>query len=75
MILSPLVPIISTPTFVHKVHVGFDAVSGAFKGMSKLTKSAITHEHYTKDPQVVLDVLELYTGALKKQEMEEMIGE
>ncbi|KAI0789231.1 kinase-like domain-containing protein [Abortiporus biennis] len=68
---------VSNPTnFVHKVHVGFDPVSGAFTGLpdawSKLlTKSAITREDYAKDPQAVLDVLEFYTDH-QKREMEEM---
>ncbi|KAH7868900.1 kinase-like domain-containing protein [Lentinula edodes] len=68
----------SQPTnFVHKVHVGFDPISGAFTGMPEqwsklLTKSAITREDYAKDPQAVLDVLEFYTDGLKKREMEEM---
>ncbi|KAF9067970.1 kinase-like domain-containing protein [Rhodocollybia butyracea] len=75
---SPLMSSFSTPTnFVHKVHVGFDPVSGAFTGMPEqwsklLTKSAITREDYAKDPQAVLDVLEFYTDGLKKREMEEM---
>ncbi|KAJ6453194.1 P21-Rho-binding domain-containing protein [Mycena vitilis] len=64
---------VSNPTnFVHKVHVGFDPVSGAFTGMpdqwSKLlTKSAITREDYAKDPQAVLDVLEFYTDHQKRE--------
>ncbi|KAJ7585829.1 P21-Rho-binding domain-containing protein [Mycena floridula] len=70
---------VSNPTnFVHKVHVGFDPVSGAFTGMPEqwsklLTKSAITREDYAKDPQAVLDVLEFYTDH-KKREMEDMMG-
>ncbi|KAF8891037.1 Pkinase-domain-containing protein [Infundibulicybe gibba] len=68
---------VSHPTdFVHKVHVGFDPVSGAFTGMPEqwsklLTKSAITREDYAKDPQAVLDVLEFYTDH-QKREMEDM---
>ncbi|PPQ96629.1 hypothetical protein CVT26_010668 [Gymnopilus dilepis] len=67
----------SNPTnFVHKVHVGFDPVSGAFTGLPEqwsklLTKSAITREDYAKDPQAVLDVLEFYTDH-QKRELEDM---
>jgi tRNA A-37 threonylcarbamoyl transferase component Bud32 len=69
----------SQPTnFVHKVHVGFDPITGAFTGMpdqwSKLlTKSAITPDDYAKDPQAVLDVLEFYTDH-QKRELEESMG-
>ncbi|KAJ7058087.1 STE/STE20/PAKA protein kinase [Mycena amicta] len=71
---SPLMGFSNPTNFVHKVHVGFDPVSGAFTGMpdqwSKLlTKSAITKEDYAKDPQAVLDVLEFYTDH-QKREME-----
>ncbi|TFK65295.1 Pkinase-domain-containing protein [Pluteus cervinus] len=65
---------VSNPTnFVHKVHVGFDPVSGAFTGMPEqwsklLTKSAITREDYAKDPQAVLNVLEFYTDHQKQME-------
>ncbi|KAJ3996008.1 Pkinase-domain-containing protein [Lentinula boryana] len=74
---SPLSSFSQPTNFVHKVHVGFDPVSGAFTGMPEqwsklLTKSAITREDYAKDPQAVLDVLEFYTDGLKKREMEEM---
>ncbi|KAI0702570.1 Pkinase-domain-containing protein [Earliella scabrosa] len=73
---SPLMGVSNPTNFVHKVHVGFDPVSGAFTGLpdawSKLlTKSAITREDYAKDPQAVLDVLEFYTDH-QKREMEEM---
>ncbi|GJE89158.1 Pkinase-domain-containing protein [Phanerochaete sordida] len=72
---SPLMGVSNPTNFVHKVHVGFDPVSGAFTGLpdawSKLlTKSAITREDYAKDPQAVLDVLEFYTDH-QKREMEE----
>ena len=64
--------------FVHKVHVGFDPVTGAFTGLPEqwsklLTKSAITPADYAKDPQAVLDVLEFYTDH-QKREMEESMG-
>ncbi|THH02373.1 hypothetical protein EW026_g489 [Hermanssonia centrifuga] len=73
---SPLMGVSNPTDFVHKVHVGFDPVSGAFTGLpdawSKLlTKSAITREDYAKDPQAVLDVLEFYTDH-QKREMEDM---
>ncbi|KAL6308798.1 kinase-like domain-containing protein [Sparassis latifolia] len=73
---SPLMGVSNPTNFVHKVHVGFDPVSGAFTGLpdawSKLlTKSAITREDYAKDPQAVLEVLEFYTDH-KKREIEEM---
>ncbi|KAK7029777.1 Non-specific serine/threonine protein kinase [Favolaschia claudopus] len=73
---SPLMGVSNPTNFVHKVHVGFDPVSGAFTGMPEqwsklLTKSAITREDYAKDPQAVLDVLEFYTDHQKKREMEQ----
>ncbi|KJA26516.1 hypothetical protein HYPSUDRAFT_132749 [Hypholoma sublateritium FD-334 SS-4] len=73
---SPLMGVSNPTNFVHKVHVGFDPVSGAFTGMPEqwsklLTKSAITREDYAKDPQAVLDVLEFYTDH-QKREFEDM---
>lgn len=73
---SPLMGVSNPTNFVHKVHVGFDPVSGAFTGMpdqwSKLlTKSAITREDYAKDPQAVLDVLEFYTDHQKREQERE----
>ncbi|KAI0729129.1 Pkinase-domain-containing protein [Fomitopsis betulina] len=73
---SPMAGVSNPTNFVHKVHVGFDPVSGAFTGLpdawSKLlTKSAITREDYARDPQAVLDVLEFYTDH-QKRELEEM---
>ncbi|KAF8153857.1 hypothetical protein B0H34DRAFT_676757 [Crassisporium funariophilum] len=73
---SPLMGVSNPTNFVHKVHVGFDPVSGAFTGMPEqwsklLTKSAITREDYAKDPQAVLDVLEFYTDH-QKRELEDM---
>ncbi|KAL0952952.1 hypothetical protein HGRIS_007162 [Hohenbuehelia grisea] len=75
---SPLMGVSNPTNFVHKVHVGFDPVSGAFTGMpdqwSKLlNKSAITREDYAKDPQAVLDVLEFYTDH-QKRELEDSMG-
>ncbi|KAI8803157.1 kinase-like domain-containing protein [Cladochytrium replicatum] len=63
---------ISTPTnFVHKVHVGFDGITGLFTGMPKdwsnlLEKSNISKEEMSKNPQAVLDVLEFYTATLSR---------
>ncbi|EDQ99908.1 uncharacterized protein LACBIDRAFT_192183 [Laccaria bicolor S238N-H82] len=73
---SPLMGVSNPTNFVHKVHVGFDPVSGAFTGLPEqwsklLTKSAITREDYAKDPQAVLDVLEFYTDH-QKRELEDM---
>ncbi|CAO3588164.1 unnamed protein product [Absidia cylindrospora] len=67
----------SGPTnFVHEVHVGFDAITGAFTGLpdqwTQLLKgSAITAEDAAKNPQAVLDVLEFYTEQTKREEEEE----
>ncbi|KAF9007102.1 kinase-like domain-containing protein [Cyathus striatus] len=74
---SPLMGVSNPTNFIHKVHVGFDPVSGAFTGMPEawsklLTKSAITREDYAKDPQAVLEVLEFYTDHQKREMMEEM---
>lgn len=73
---SPLMGFSNPTNFVHKVHVGFDPISGAFTGLPEqwsklLTKSAITREDYAKDPQAVLDVLEFYTDR-QKQELEDL---
>lgn len=73
---SPLMGVSNPTNFVHKVHVGFDPVSGAFTGMPEqwsklLTKSAITREDYARDPQAVLDVLEFYTDH-QKRELEDL---
>ncbi|KAJ1952203.1 Protein kinase, partial [Dispira parvispora] len=52
--------------YEHKVHVGFDQISGMFTGLPEqwaklLQQSAITKDDYTKNPQAVLDVLDFYT--------------
>ena len=58
---------VSNPTnFTHKVHVGFDPISGGFTGLPEewsklLNSSAITKEDYQKNPQAVIEVLEFYT--------------
>lgn len=59
---------VSAPTdFVHEVHVGFDAQSGAFTGLPDewvrlLATSSITRDDLAKDPDAVFDVLKFYTG-------------
>ncbi|KAI9302858.1 kinase-like domain-containing protein [Cunninghamella echinulata] len=77
--LSPLGA--SGPTdFEHKIHVGFDPVTGAFTGLPDkwnvlLKGSKITPEDAAKNPQAVLEALEFYTeqSRLEKQgyDMEE----
>jgi hypothetical protein len=58
---------VSNPTnFTHKVHVGFDPLSGGFTGLPPewaklLDASAITREDYAKNPQAVIEVLEFYS--------------
>ncbi|KAG1177929.1 hypothetical protein G6F70_001056 [Rhizopus microsporus] len=57
----------SGPTnFVHKVHVGFDPITGDFTGLpdqwnALLKGSKITPEDAAKNPQAVLEALEFYT--------------
>ncbi|KAG2237550.1 kinase-like domain-containing protein [Thamnidium elegans] len=66
----------SGPTnFVHKVHVGFDPITGAFTGLPDqwtrlLEGSAITAEDAAKNPQAVIDVLEFYAEQTKREEEE-----
>ncbi|MBW0521319.1 hypothetical protein O181_061034 [Austropuccinia psidii MF-1] len=76
---SPLMGVSNPTNFVHQVHVGFDAVSGAFTGLPEqwtrlLTSSAITKEDYAKNPQAVLDVLEFYTDIQKRENDDYAIG-
>ncbi|KAH9821007.1 p21-activated serine/threonine protein kinase [Melampsora americana] len=76
---SPLMGVSNPTNFVHQVHVGFDAVSGAFTGLPEqwtrlLTSSAITKEDYAKNPQAVLDVLEFYTDIQKRENDEYGLG-
>lgn len=76
---SPLMGVSNPTNFVHQVHVGFDAVSGAFTGLPEqwtrlLTSSAITKEDYAKNPQSVLDVLEFYTDIQKRENDEYGLG-
>ena len=67
----PLMGVSGPTNFTHKVHVGFDPVSGGFTGLpeewSKLLKtSAITRDDYAKNPQAVIEVLEFYSDIRKK---------
>ncbi|KAJ9125151.1 hypothetical protein QFC22_000105 [Naganishia vaughanmartiniae] len=69
---SPMLSVSGPTNFVHQVHVGFDAVSGAFTGLPDqwtklLTQSHITKEDQARNPQAVLDVLEFYTDIQKRE--------
>jgi serine/threonine-protein kinase CLA4 len=63
---------VSNPTnFSHRVHVGFDPVTGAFTGLPAewdklLSASAITKEDYQKNPQAVIEVLEFYSDITRR---------
>ncbi|KAL1914755.1 uncharacterized protein VTP21DRAFT_8013 [Calcarisporiella thermophila] len=63
----------SKPTnFEHKIHVGFDSMTGLFTGLpdqwvTLLKGSAITKEDYERDPRAVLEVLDFYTHQQHKQ--------
>ena len=65
---------VSNPTnFSHRVHVGFDPVTGSFVGLPLewerlLTASAITKQDYQEHPQVVLEVLQFYSDITKRSE-------
>src|SRR5437667_1091403 len=58
---------VSNPTnFTHKVHVGYDPLSGGFTGLPDeweklLNASAITKEDYARNPRAVLEVLDFYS--------------
>lgn len=64
---------VSHPTgFSHRVHVGFDAVTGAFVGLPQewqrlLSSSALTQDDMQKNPQAVVEVLQFYTDKLQKR--------
>jgi hypothetical protein len=64
---------VSNPTnFTHRVHVGFDPVSGAFVGLPTewerlLTASAITKEDYQNNPEAVVEVLNFFTEKVMKR--------
>ncbi|KAG9119693.1 Protein kinase, partial [Ceratobasidium sp. 392] len=75
---SPLIDVSNPSGFIHKTHVGFDPVSGAFTGLpnhwaKQLSSSVITREDYAKNPQASIEVLEFYTDH-QKRENEEMAG-
>lgn len=67
-------PEISLPTeFEHKVHVGFDPVTGDFTGMPEqwtklLQVSNISSAEQKKNPQAVIDVLKFYDSNTKKEQ-------
>lgn len=71
---------VSGPTnFTHKVHVGFDADSGAFTGLPQeweklLQSSAITSEDFTNDPQAVVDALKFYEKNMGEPEEDPTLG-
>ncbi|KIW09549.1 uncharacterized protein PV09_00422 [Verruconis gallopava] len=64
---------VSNPTnFTHRVHVGFDPVSGAFVGLPPewerlLASSAISKDDYQRNPEAVVEVLNFYTEKLMKR--------
>ncbi|KAK3716831.1 Protein kinase [Vermiconidia calcicola] len=61
---------VSHPTgFSHRVHVGFDPVTGGFVGLpvewERLLKgSALTKDDMAKNPQAVMEVLQFYSDKL-----------
>src|SRR5271170_5674973 len=70
---------VSNPTnFTHKVHVGYDPLSGGFTGLPDewarlLNASAITKEDYARNPQAVIEVLEFYSKETARAgEMQQM---
>ncbi|EME43165.1 hypothetical protein DOTSEDRAFT_72520 [Dothistroma septosporum NZE10] len=64
---------VSHPTgFSHRVHVGFDPVTGGFVGLpvewERLLKgSALTKDDMQKNPQAVMEVLQFYTDKLQSR--------
>ncbi|KAF3902274.1 PAK-2p27 [Dactylellina cionopaga] len=70
----PLMGGVSNPTnFTHKVHVGFDPISGEFTGLPAewgklLNASAITKEDYQKNPEAVIEVLGFYADRQKEDQ-------
>ncbi|MCJ1249337.1 Protein kinase [Trapelia coarctata] len=68
----PAISGVSNPTnFAHRVHVGFDPLSGNFVGLPPeweklLTTSALTKEDQARNPQAVIEVLEFYTNIQKR---------
>lgn len=69
----PLTGVSSPTNFTHKVHVGFDPMSGEFTGLPEewarlLKGSAITVDDINKNPQAVMEVLNFYSKAIKEEE-------
>lgn len=66
----PSMGAVSGPTgFAHRVHVGFDPVTGGFVGLpvewERLLKgSALTKDDMAKNPQAVMEVLQFYSDKL-----------
>ncbi|KAL1302460.1 hypothetical protein AAFC00_002852 [Neodothiora populina] len=64
---------VSHPTgFSHRVHVGFDPVTGGFVGLPTewqrlLNSSALTQDDMQKNPQAVVEALQFYTDKLQKR--------
>ncbi|KAK3302456.1 kinase-like domain-containing protein [Chaetomium strumarium] len=65
---------VSNPSnFSHAVHVGFNPQTGQFTGLPEewtrlLNSSAITREEAEKNPQAVVEVLDFYSGMMKRAE-------
>lgn len=63
---------VSQPTsFFHRVHVGFDPVTGGFVGLPPewdrlLKNSAITKEEWHRNPEAVMTALHFYTKQMKE---------
>ncbi|CAN6620195.1 serine/threonine-protein kinase Cla4p [Trichomonascus vanleenenianus] len=73
----PLTGVSSPTNFTHRVHVGFDPVTGDFTGLPEawsklLSASAITHEDYAKNPEAVIEVLEFYSDIQNKSSQESL---
>jgi hypothetical protein len=70
---SPTMGGVSHPTsFSHRIHVGFDPVTGGFVGLpvewqKLLNSSALTQDDMAKNPQAVVEALEFYTTKLQKR--------
>lgn len=70
---SPTMGGVSHPTsFAHRIHVGFDPVTGGFVGLpvewqKLLNSSALTQDDMAKNPQAVVEALEFYTSKLQKR--------
>ncbi|KAJ9628570.1 Protein kinase [Taxawa tesnikishii (nom. ined.)] len=64
---------VSHPTgFTHRIHVGFDPVTGGFVGLPMewqklLNSSALTKEDMANNPDAVVEALQFYTGNLQKR--------